>query len=242
MKPRMKPGTLLRGSLVLAGFATLAYAACVTANRLRYGKTETGNDSENKDALLDRFMPAYDVAERHRVRVAAPAGITLASACYADFQQSPVVRAIFRGRELLLGSQRHSQRKPQGLLHELKALGWGVLAEVADREIVMGTVTQPWRADVEFHPLSPEEFAAFHTPGYVKIAVTLRADPLGPAESIFRTETRVITTDPSARARFRRYWSFLLPGILLIRRVLLKQLKNAAGKQQVTVSGLQTNQ
>jgi hypothetical protein len=41
--------------------------------------------------------------------------------------------------------------------------------------------------------------------------------------------------------KFRLYWSFLLPGILLIRRVLLKQLKNAAGKQQVTVSGLQTN-
>ncbi|HET9790778.1 MAG TPA: hypothetical protein VFR08_05700 [Candidatus Angelobacter sp.] len=224
----MKSRTLLRGSLVLAGSATVAYAACVATNWLRYGKKKTSQDSENNDALLDGFMPVFDVAERHRVRVAAPAGVTLASACNSDFQQSPVVRAIFRGRELLLGSRSRSQRKRQGLLHELKALGWGVLAEVADREIVMGTVTQPWRADVEFHPLSPDEFTAFHTPGYVKIAFTLRADPLGSAESIFRTETRVITTDPSARTRFRRYWSFLLPGILLIRKALLRQLKKDA--------------
>ena len=107
MKPRMKPGTLLHGSLVLAGFATVGYAACVAANWLRYGKTETSNDPENNDALLDRFMPVYDVGERHRVRVAAPAGSTLASTCNADFQQAPVVRAIFRGRELLLGNRRH---------------------------------------------------------------------------------------------------------------------------------------
>jgi len=35
--------------------------------------------------------------------------------------------------------------------------------------------------------------------------------------------------------------SYRKPGILLIRIALLKQLKNAAGKQQVAVNGLQTN-
>ena len=89
----------------------------------------------------------------------------------------------------------------------MRSIGWGVLADVPGREIVMGAITQPWLADVVFRALPPEEFAAFDEPGFVKIAWTLRADPVTATTSIFRTETRVTTTDPTARARFRRYWS-----------------------------------
>lgn len=39
----------------------------------------------------------------------------------------------------------------------------------------------------------------------MKIACTLRADPDGPAASIFRNETRAIATDRSVRVRFRLY-------------------------------------
>lgn len=34
---------------------------------------------------------------------------------------------------------------------------------------------------------------------------------------MFRTETRVATTDPASRRRFRRYWTVFSAGILLIR-------------------------
>ena len=228
----MKSRTFLYTPLVFAGCMGAGYAAFVAATWFRYGKVRGRSDFASDDFVIDQFMPVYDVAERHHVHVAAPAAFTLASACAADLQQSPLVRAIFRGRELLLGSQNHEKRKARGLIEELKSYGWGVLAEVPGREIAMGTVTQPWRADVEFHPLSPAEFTTFHEPGYVKIAFTLRADTVSQAESIFRTETRVMATDLSARTRFRRYWSFMLPGILLIRRVLLNQLKNAAERQK----------
>jgi len=89
----------------------------------------------------------------------------------------------------------------------------------------MGAVTQPWYADVVFRPLPPDQFAAFNEPGYVKIAWTLRADPIAQTESVFRTETRAVATDASARVRFRRYWSFLSPGIILIRRFSAEQLQ-----------------
>jgi len=65
----------------------------------------------------------------------------------------------------------------------------------------------------------------------VKIAWTLRADPVGPGESIFRTETRVATTDPKARSRFRWYWSRFSPGIVVIRRVLLSHVKDEAERR-----------
>ena len=78
----------------------------------------------------------------------------------------------------------------------MQALGWRMLHEEPGREIVMGAVTQPWHANVVFQGLSPEQFKAFQEPGYVKIAWTLRVEPIGASESIFRTETRVVTTDP----------------------------------------------
>jgi hypothetical protein len=76
--------------------------------------------------------------------------------------------------------------------------------------------------------LPPEEFAAFSTPGYVKIIFTLRADTDGPSESVFRTETRAVATDPAARAKFRRYWALVSPGVGLIRWMSLAPLKTDA--------------
>jgi hypothetical protein len=117
------------------------------------------------------------------------------------------------------------------LLELTKSLGWGVLAEVPGREVVMGAVTQPWKANVVFRPLAPDAFATFNEPGYVKIAWTLRADATSPTDSIFRSETRAVATDRTARAKFRRYWSFLSPGIIIIRCALLQPLKAEAERR-----------
>jgi hypothetical protein len=65
----------------------------------------------------------------------------------------------------------------------------------------------------------------------VKIAWTLRADPISQHESIFRTETRALATSASARAKFRRYWAFLSPGIVLIRWMSLGPLKQEAQRR-----------
>jgi hypothetical protein len=169
-------------------------------------------------------MPVYDVVERHHVRVAAPAEITLAAARELDLFGHPVVRAIVKTRELLLGAEPDTRPRPRGLLAEALALGWGVLADEPDREIVVGAVTRPWEPDVTFRAIEPAEFAAFNEPDYIKIAWTLRADPADGAASIFRTETRAVATDSAARVRFRRYWAFLSPGIIAIRWMALRAL------------------
>ena len=85
----------------------------------------------------------------------------------------------------------------------------------------MGAVTQPWKANVVFRSLPPDEFAAFKEPDYVKIAWTLRADAVSDRESVARTETRVIATDAEARRKFRWYWARFSPGIVLIREISL---------------------
>jgi len=198
----------------------VAYAAYVGTAWYRYGHGASPSRDE-VDPLLDHFMPEYEVAERHQVRVTAPPEITLSAAAETDLQQSRVIRGIFKAREMVLGAQANAVTRPKGLLVEMKSLGWRVLAETPGREIVVGAVTQPWMANVVFRGLPPDEFREFQEPGHVKIVWTLRADPVGPAESIFRTETRLATTDLTARSQFRWYWARFSPGIVLIRRVLL---------------------
>jgi hypothetical protein len=82
----------------------------------------------------------------------------------------------------------------------------------------------PWKANVVFRTVVPDEFATFDEPGYVKIVWTLRADPLDATASVFRTETRALATDASARRAFKRYWSVFSPGIVVFRRMMLQPL------------------
>lgn len=216
--------SVLSWTAAAAAVAAGGYAAWVAAAWYRYGRVPYAGRTDDQDDLLDWCMPHYEVRTRHRMRVAAPASATLAAARQIDLLHSPVALALIRARELILGARPDRRPRPRGLLAEAQSLGWGVLAERPDREIVMGAVTQPWKANVVFRTLPAEAFRAFDEPGWVKIAWTLRAEPTGPSSSVFSTETRVVTTDAGARARFRRYWALFSPGMLLIRWAALRAL------------------
>jgi hypothetical protein len=220
---------------VAGAFALLAapYAAYVATTWYRYGRppAPTWGNGGREGSLIERFLPTYEVAERHEVDVAAPAELTMAAARDMDLYRSPVVHAVFAIRTLPSRLRGAPPRMPASLLQETLALGWRILAEVPGREIVVGAVTQPWRAEVEFRGIDPDAFAGFAEPGYAKIVWTLEAIPLGPAASRFRTETRVSTTDPHSRALFRKYWAALSPGILIIRRQSLKLVKADAERR-----------
>lgn len=217
------------------GLVSASYAACVGITWFHYGSVAK-SVGEEADPLLDRFMPDYEVADRHKTHVAAPADLALSVGTELDLEDCAIIRAIFKGRELILRSKADNAIRPRGLLASVKSFGWGVLAEAPGREIVMGAVTKPWEANPVFRALPPDEFAGFEEAGYVKIAWTLRADPVGTGECVFRTETRAIATDPEARKKFRRYWSFLSPGIIVIRRVMLPAVKGEAERRSRTVA------
>ena len=221
MNPALKRTGLIIGAGALAGLCYVGTTWSRYGNPSRRGRM---------DPVLDRFMPSYEVREFHETRVAAPAEVTYAVAQELDMQGSPLVKAIFTGREVLMGAKT-TPRQPQSLLAEVVALGWRVLSEEPGRHLVLGAVTQPWKADVQFRGLPPEQFAAFNQPGYAKIAWTIAAEPNGSSASVFRTETRVATTDPDSRRRFRRYWSLVSPGVELIRREMLRLVRREAERR-----------
>jgi hypothetical protein len=227
MKKLSRPEPDLRWLAAAAGVAAGVYGAYVGITWSRYGNP-TRPAPEEDDPLLDHFMPRYDVVERHRVPVNAPAAITLQVARDIDLFNLPAVRAIFKGRDLLMASAPAVRPPSRGMLAAAQELGWVMLAEEPGSEVVMGAVTKPWEPNPVFRPVPPDDFPAFAEPGYVKIVWNLRADPTSRSSSIFRTETRAVATDAGARARFRVYWSLLSPGIYLIRWLSLGPVKAQA--------------
>jgi len=215
------------GIATTAAVAAAGYAGLVVFNRLRYGTVEPFA-AAGKDPLLDQFLPSPEVAEHHQIDIAAPAAVVMATAKEFELMESPVVRAIIAARALALGGEPDSRVHPTRLIEQMESIGWVVLAEVPGRQIVVGSVTQPWEAAPVFRSVAPAEFHAFAEPGYVKIAWTLRAEPIDGTHSTFHTETRVSTTSRGARERFKAYWSFVAPGVELIRLAMLKPLRRAA--------------
>jgi hypothetical protein len=148
-----------------------------------------------------------------------------------DLQSVGLIRLIIRTRAWLLRARQSPRPPSRGIIADMVAMGWGVLLDEPGRLFVAGATCEPWRADVVFHPVPPEQFRDFAPPGQVKIAWTLEVEPLGPALTRLVTETRAVATDPPSRVRFRRYWRVFSPGILAIRWVLLGTLKRQAERR-----------
>jgi hypothetical protein len=222
--------TVGRGLIVATGMAMLGYAGLILYHRLRYGRAAAAR-SKDESPILDRFIPQPEIVEHYRVRVKAPAETVLATAKEMALLKSGLVRAIIKTRELAMGGRSDPRLHPQALLAQMQSIGWVVLAERPGREVVLGAVTRPWESDTSFRSIPASEFAAFREPGYVKIVWTLRAEPQGEHVSVFHTETRVSTTDPAARERFRTYWSLVAPGVGLIRMAMLQPIKRAAERR-----------
>ena len=112
------------------------------------------------------------------------------------------------------------------------AVGWRILDEEPDRCLVVGAATQPWKAEVVFRGLAPDEFVRFDEPDHTKILWTIEVEPVGDTTCVVATETRVATTDERSRRRFRWYWSFLSPGIILIRYEMLRLITRELARQR----------
>ena len=167
MKPRLS--RLARGALVGLGATAAGYAGLVAWHRLRYGRP--GHfDKVGGDVLLDRYIASPEVVEHHHIEIDAPAEVVLDAAKAMRLLDSPLVRSIFKARELVLGGQPDKRGHPQALFEQMQSIGWVMLAERPGRELVMGAATIPWHANPVFRSVPAGEFAAFREPGYVKIA------------------------------------------------------------------------
>ena len=144
-------------------------------------------------------------------------------------QEIPLFSPLMAVRSLpnrLLGkSGRLDANQP--VLAQLTAAGFVDLQQQPDREIVVGCIGQFWKITGNEQMIAVrnvEEFTAFQTPGYVKVAMNFLLEPES-NKTLVRTETRILATDEIAKKRFSWYWRVIGVGSGAIRRSWLKAIR-----------------
>jgi hypothetical protein len=193
--------------------------------------------SEPEVMLLDRYLPHYDVTETHAVVVDADTDLTWQAVRRSDLSRSAVIRVLLELRSLPNRLQRVLKKRPSAparpplTLDDMERAGFVLLGERPGHEIVFGAVVQPWKAvtdDKSPPQVEADQFAAFDTPGYVKVAFNIRVQSYGSGRALITTETRTAATDPTSLRRFARYWLLVGPFSALIRRLTLRIVKSDA--------------
>jgi len=204
-----------------------------------------GESALDSTLAIDQFVPCYDFVVVHAGVFPIPQERAYRAARDLNLLEDPVIRALLGLRSLpqrladrVAGHRDATAAAPQRKfrLEDMVGppLGWVLLSEVPDVEIVLGQIGRPWKpvGASEGPVVSPAAFASFDSPGFAKIAFSLSVQPHGATSSILTVETRVVLTDTASRRRFSRYWRIVGPFIRLIDRMTLRLL--AAELRQAT--------
>jgi hypothetical protein len=180
--------------------------------------------------LIDRFLPEFDVHERHHVLVDASQERAYSAVRRLDLARSRLIRSILAARGLPSLARRDGRSRWRGRgrtmdLDDLVGGGFVVLGEEPGTEIVLGLAGQFWKRAGRIRRIEPQDFAAYAEPGVAKAAWNFRVEPISDGRSVVVTETRVHCPDDQTRRSFALYWAAIGPFSALIRRQALALVK-----------------
>ena len=183
--------------------------------------------------LIDEFLPHFHVSAAYGIDVAAPAFVVSEALAEADFGKPFVIRLLMslRRGKLLKSSEGRPWR------NQLQQGSFLKLAELPDKEVVLGIAGKFWRPDSGAYPIqSAQEFRDFSRPGFVKAAWNFEVAEQSSNLSRLTTETRIECFGQSARWKFRTYWFGVAPFSGVIRKVMLRQVKKEAERKFATAA------
>ena len=193
------------------------------AAELMWSFHDQGMGRRTRDVMvIDEFLPEYDWAEVHQVVVDAPAGDIDPLIRNLDLRASLIVRVLFA----LRGMPRRCLT-----LDGLESAGFRVLADRPGEEIVLGLIGRFWMPRGDLLKFGSHEFRTLSPQGYAKAAWNFTMRPLGSGRTEVRTETRVSACDEPSRRAFSRYWWLVRPFSGLIRREILRLVKETSERR-----------
>lgn len=183
--------------------------------------------------MLDQLIPTPRLLDIDRIDVAAPPERVWQEVRHGNLARSPLIHALFELRTM--PDRLTGHHEPVRLfIDELRSApeqpGFQVLSESPPSAFTVGAIGKVWEAQIPFvHVASPEAFAAFNEPDFVKVAWGIRVLPLGEDNSRVELEVRVDATDDGAWRKFERYFRLIGPASHFIRRALLSDLARELG-------------
>jgi hypothetical protein len=188
-------------------------------------------------SLIDEYLPEYDAREIHRTRVHAPASRIYTAFRSTDLAETVPVRICLALRALpgvlvspVRGLRRFRIRLGAPMtLGDFETYGFRVLAENPPHELLIGLVGSFWKADGG--PFLPVDAASFKGPqpaGTARAALNFSVAEREDGTCDLATETRVKCADARSRRYFGLYWVLVRPGSGLIRRCMLRSIREKA--------------
>jgi hypothetical protein len=183
--------------------------------------------------LIDDFLPTFDATERHQILIQASPARVYEVLLTTDFGRPLLVRALLGLRALpswlLHGGRSHRASRKITFTTFLQN-GFVLLAERQAEEIVLGLVGRFWTLTGCLERTSPEAFQQECRAGLAKAAWNFTIESFGQVTKVV-TETRIQCTDRQSRRRFRAYWLLIRPFSGLLRRYMLRELRQASERR-----------
>ena len=176
--------------------------------------------------LIDSFAPNPEVVETHSIDIAASREVVYRALWTTDIGGSIVIKLLLALRSLpefvLHGSRpRNSEVNLQTLIDS----GFGVLVEKPGEEIVLGVTGRFWRPTGNLSPFRRKDFDQPLPPGIARAVWNFSVSESRNGFTTLSTETRVTCGDVASRRKFRLYWFFVRPFSGLIRRLMLRSVR-----------------
>jgi hypothetical protein len=185
-------------------------------------------------SALDRLIATPQLVQIDGVDLALPIGQAWELVRHGNLASSPLVRALFALRTLPTRLAGHDREPLRLCIDELVSSvaqpGFQLLVDDAPSELVVGAIGKVWQPSIAFaHVPNVAAFAAFAQPDYIKVAWSIRLEPLGACETHVSLELRVDATDIPAWRKFRAYFAIIGPASHFIRRAALAGLAREHG-------------
>lgn len=172
--------------------------------------------------LIDKYLSAYDFNEFHSIKVNASANGIYEIMLSCDVSRSFLIRFLFR----LRGMPKHLYT-----INHLTSMGFIKLDEQPGKEIAYGIITTSPTFNCCLSNISPASFIQNTNASTIKAVINFKLQEKNNSNHIISTETRIWCGSRAMKTKFRLYWFFIKPFSQLIRKAMLKQMKQQILKQ-----------
>ena len=167
--------------------------------------------------LQVKYLPLPHFSATHHINIRQTPEKIWPLVQQLDFGSSKLIRVLFALRGM-----------PARMMN-LGGLERGrfIRLESNENETIIGLIGQFWKPSGNLQLFKPEEFVTYDEPGFLKATWSFTLTG-GDRCSVLETETRIYCTDENAKRRFRPYWFIVKPFSGIIRKEILKGIRQKA--------------